>query len=624
MIISKINFKNYGKFENKDFSFSDKLNIVYGENESGKSTISTALKTFLYSEINQKKKYKKNYIPLNEKSGEFDVCFSHKNEEYESFVTVGMTNAKTSVKTVNRNNGEVLNTENREIGEFLFDISEDFFDSVYYIKDINGFSDYSMNKSSVQDVLTKEKNSLMIDTDLNDAIEKINDELKIYLRKTATGKIYPLYEELETLRDFERKLEDIKDGIKEINSQKGIMSQKLREFKKKEEELKEKTKYGKIYKDYCNTKEQLKLKERIEEINKALNETISFSPINESELLKIKSLYEIKEVRKPSVTSLGIGAVLLFAGLGLSFLNVFLLGISLLSLPFIFTYFKNKKLYGEFLSKKEELKKALLLYNIKDLNEYYNKKEEYDEFIKNQEILKNELNIISHNIKEYNKEYENIYLKEPDYDLLKLEKELESIKDEISSLTFKLAEISSEEKNAFNNLPDYSKVVERKEEIEELIRKRTYEQNIIKDALMVLETTKKTFKSSYIPYLNDKVKGILKDIYREVDYFSINDDMHFDIRKKDENKIKNIDSISSGFYDIIYFALRLATIEILKESGKNIPLIIDDAFIELDDNNYKKVMVYLKEKYDGQIIYFSARKRNFDLILENASVIVVE
>lgn len=624
MIIRKINLKNYGKFENKEFSFSDKLNIIYGENESGKSTISTALKTFLYSEINQKKKYKKKYIPLNEKSGEFDVTFTHNDEEYDSFVTVGMTNAKTSVKTVNRNSGEVLNTENREIGEFLFDTSEEFFDSVYYIKDISGFSDYSLNKSSVQDVLTKEKSSLMLDTDLNETIEKINDELKVYIRKTATGKIYPLYEELETLNDFERKLTDIKEGIKEINIDKERITARVQELKKKEEELKEKTEYGKIYIDYKNTKEQLKLKERIEKINNELKETKSFSPIREDELLKIKSLYETKEVKKPTFTNLWISGILLLLSAGLSFINIFLSVISLLSVPFIISYFKSKKLFTEFLSKKEELEKTLELYNIKDLNEYYKRKEEYDEFIKNKEILKNELNIISRNVKEYNNKYENIYLKEPCYDLSGVEKELENVKEEMASLTFKLTEISSEEKNAFKNLPDYSKVIERKEEIEELIRKRTYEQNIIKDALLVLETTKKTFKSSYIPHLNDKVKKILKDIYGEVDYFSLDDDMHFDIRKKDENKIKNIDSVSSGFYDIIYFALRLATIEILKESGNDIPLVIDDAFIELDNENYKKVMMYLDKIYEGQIIYFSAHKRNFDLILENTSVIVVK
>ena len=39
MQIKNVKINNYGKIKNKDISFSDNINIIYGENETGKSTL---------------------------------------------------------------------------------------------------------------------------------------------------------------------------------------------------------------------------------------------------------------------------------------------------------------------------------------------------------------------------------------------------------------------------------------------------------------------------------------------------------------------------------------------------------------------------------------------------------
>ncbi len=39
MIIKKINVKSFGKLKNKEIELKDGLNIIYGENESGKKYI---------------------------------------------------------------------------------------------------------------------------------------------------------------------------------------------------------------------------------------------------------------------------------------------------------------------------------------------------------------------------------------------------------------------------------------------------------------------------------------------------------------------------------------------------------------------------------------------------------
>ena len=66
MKFKNINLQSFGKFENRNFSFSDRLNVIYGRNEAGKSTLSASLRYILYGfsawktrnvETNDKLKY---------------------------------------------------------------------------------------------------------------------------------------------------------------------------------------------------------------------------------------------------------------------------------------------------------------------------------------------------------------------------------------------------------------------------------------------------------------------------------------------------------------------------------------------------------------------------------------
>ncbi|MBO5009893.1 MAG: AAA family ATPase [Clostridia bacterium] len=48
MIIEKINIGSFGLITDMTLEFSDKLNVIEGQNESGKSTIAAFIKYMLY------------------------------------------------------------------------------------------------------------------------------------------------------------------------------------------------------------------------------------------------------------------------------------------------------------------------------------------------------------------------------------------------------------------------------------------------------------------------------------------------------------------------------------------------------------------------------------------------
>ena len=59
MNINKIKINSYGKLKNKEINLENNLNIIYGENESGKSTVLNFILNIFYgaSKIKMEKKY---------------------------------------------------------------------------------------------------------------------------------------------------------------------------------------------------------------------------------------------------------------------------------------------------------------------------------------------------------------------------------------------------------------------------------------------------------------------------------------------------------------------------------------------------------------------------------------
>ncbi len=85
MIIKKINVKSFGKLKNKEIELKDGLNIIYGENESGKSTLQSFIKVMLYGVCNKRGKKtlsdRAKFTPLGEGSFSGELLVEDNGEE---------------------------------------------------------------------------------------------------------------------------------------------------------------------------------------------------------------------------------------------------------------------------------------------------------------------------------------------------------------------------------------------------------------------------------------------------------------------------------------------------------------------------------------------------------------
>lgn len=146
----------FGKFRNKQIDFSDGLQIFYGENESGKSTLQLFVKTMLYGVPNQRKsaavilRDRERMIPWNEKYAEGVLTVSYHGKEISVYRRIGRTAAGDRLEVTDAVSGETLREFSaKEVGEILFDIPVEVFEKTFWIRQGANFptgSDEELNR----------------------------------------------------------------------------------------------------------------------------------------------------------------------------------------------------------------------------------------------------------------------------------------------------------------------------------------------------------------------------------------------------------------------------------------------------------------------------------------------
>jgi DNA repair exonuclease SbcCD ATPase subunit len=146
--------------------------------------------------------------------------------------------------------------------------------------------------------------------------------------------------------------------------------------------------------------------------------------------------------------------------------------------------------------------------------------------------------------------------------------------------------------------------------------KQEYED--IKEAVDIakgfLKESLKEIQQNYAPLLNQQMNSILSTItdekYNKVDTNSSLDVVIHDM----QNGVIDLNLLSNGTIDQIYFALRLAVAQMLSVK-ETLPLIIDEAFAQYDDQRLRNTIAFLlRLAKQRQILLFTCQKRELDIL----------
>jgi uncharacterized protein YhaN len=158
-----------------------------------------------------------------------------------------------------------------------------------------------------------------------------------------------------------------------------------------------------------------------------------------------------------------------------------------------------------------------------------------------------------------------------------------------------------------------------KEEREKLLKKYSS----LMRAYSWLSCAHDEIKSNFAPRLNKKASELLSYLTSDK-YEDMRSDDNFGINLKTENSgIVKAEFMSRGTYDLIYIALRFASMLVLTD-GKIPMLILDDAFSQLDDERLKKSAELIKNSEEFNQVFLFTCHENYKEILKDSNVIELE
>lgn len=221
---------------------------------------------------------------------------------------------------------------------------------------------------------------------------------------------------------------------------------------------------------------------------------------------------------------------------------------------------------------------------------------------------------------EYNELCKLSLLPANDEDIEFVNKKITVTNSELSSITEQIATLNGSLSSSHSGKKTVSQIEKEITDLQENCE--TFEKYISASdiALSAMNDAYAALRGSFSNKLNEKVEKILCGLtngkYKKV---GISDTLSVNL---DSGILTDARHFSSGTLDQTYFALRLGVAELIGDEVGGLPLLLDDAFLQYDDERMKNGFKFLAD-YSGQSVMFTCRKEfaEFAKTLENTTVI---
>lgn len=637
MKINKIKINSYGKIKNKEIKLNNNLNIIYGKNESGKSTILNFIFNILYGtqknkngkEISDYEKYKP--WDSDEFSGKITYELNNKNK-YEIY------------REFNKKNPNIFNEQGEEISN-KFNINKkngnEFFQEqtgidlkMFLATSVSLQQEVKFGKDIKSMLLQKISNLLGTGQDnisYKEAMAKLN---KMQLEKIGTERTKgrPINVLKEKYEENQEKINQLKieQNLKEENQK------KINELKKEINENKNKINLFLDIKNIFNkneiNNEKIKIKEKIIQENNnnknIINKNIDFENNNYNKIKNNKLIENKKQFKNKTIKKYNIIFLLLIL---INLIWIFLIKNNSIKYLIIFTIPIYLIIYY--------LKINKINKKIKELEKQNNNNIENNENEINK--LKNQLNLLNNNSEIMQKEIEqeknkNIYLLNIEKQKLfnkysdifyieeineifnenNIEKKINILQTIIENSNNELTKLEIKQEEFEEQLGE----VIRLEEEQEILGKQLDELKENNDAIELVEETigiaYEKLKENINPEFNKKLsENISKITNGKYNNILFNDEQGLIVELPNGNYV-SADRLSIGTIDQIYLSLRLAIIEEI--SNEKLPIILDEAFAYFDDIRLENIILFLSKEFkDRQIIIFTCTTREVKVLQNN-------
>jgi len=326
MIINKIHIISFAGLKDKIIELSDETNLIYGENEKGKSTIQNFIRIWLYGMNAKRSKDIKNndrmrFMPIDGDKIRGELHVSHNSRKYIIRRSFGLTKKDDTSEILDAESGDIiLDIPKDEPGKYFFNVNTSTFLKTLFISQLG----VSISKDKEEEIIDRAANLLGSgeeNVSLQKALEKLDNIKKSITTSRKNGELdllrnkynllneerYEAYKLSETSIDKEQALIILKDNREELRKE----LKNLDIYKKYMKKAKLQKEYEEIT-EYLKKKEELKKKERyIEESISSRNGVIDEVLLNDIKdenslyfsILDMKSEEEKKLIRSKEIYS---------------------------------------------------------------------------------------------------------------------------------------------------------------------------------------------------------------------------------------------------------------------------------------------------------------------------------
>ena len=612
MKINNLKINGFGKLKDREIKLNDGINIVYGENEAGKSSLLKFIASMFYGASKNKN---------GKEISDFDKYKPWQTEEFSGKIEYTLDSGETFevYREFKKKNPVIYNSKKEDVSkEFSIDKTKgiEFFEEqtgideeTFYNTAITEQEGIKLSKSSQNSIVQKISNLITSGDDnisFKKSLDKINKRQneEVGTERTSQRPINNVENKIRRLLDAKRNLENYKESI------------------------------------YDNTleKEQLKLEEKDEEIKldflkevktKLDNNRFKSAEINFNRNLESDYSQKIKELNKKIENVQAednfekinaknyylVAAIFIITFIVLMFVNDFKLINCLVLLPLIFVFYKKSQVENEI---KEKVKivdsdREKIAHEIEVLKE--NQEMQKKEAEAKQEKLSNDIEREKVDlIEKYTKYLDIGFMNEnldKNYD--EILKEIDKKENRLNTIKFRLHTMQTTSENINKKLEELSKIEEDLQSAEEekddlLSLNNSY--NIAKVCLeRAYEQVKENISPRFTENLCDIISKVSNGRYENV-VFSDTDGLRVELQNGNYIPASRL---STGTIDQMYISLRLSALNEITE--ETMPIILDEAFAYFDNERLANILRYLENNFkQNQIILFTCSNREKEVL----------
>lgn len=585
MKINKIKINAFGNLKNKNIELK-KINIIYGKNESGKSTLQNFIINMLYGiSKNKNGKFESDYDKYNPWSG----------EEYSGKIEYQLDNNKiyNVYRDFNKKNPEIYDEYSNNISnEFNIDkkLGNTFFieqtniDREIMTSTVASMQNETQIDKNTQNLLVQKVANLAEsgeeDVSYKKAIAKLD---KLLLNEVGTDKSQD--RPINIAKNKLNKLNNELDEIKDIENDKYLIEEKNKEYT---ENLNFAEKNKKIYSEIKNIMDENNSENQKIEIKEKIYKE------NNEKIEKIK----IEKIEKNNKKNKIINYFLLFLIVLINILSFIFIKNKIINI-IIFLLIPIWILINLIKNKNKKIKNNKIQINTLEKNN--NELKEEINNLKNKLINKNneEKNKL---INKYGKEIEELFNNNI-YDVIN------NNNNEINQYNLEIHKLKLDLENIEPKLEKMVNLIEEIQIEEENIKKLNEEKDVFLETKEIIENSYEEMKNNVTPKFNiclseyiDKISG------GKYNNIKINDGIQVELTN---GKLIPIEKLSEGTIEQIYLALRLSVIDQI--SKEKLPIFLDETFAYYDDERLAATLKFINS-VQNQAIIFTCTNRETEIL----------